>query len=431
MTVNKKFQQIELPPIGMRIIKSAIGVLIGFLIYLLRGENGAPFYTALSVLWCMRAYDNESYGMAIQRVIGTFIGGFYGLIMILLEFQFFKTEPDYVRFIVISLFIIPVIYTTILLNKKNASYFACVVFLSIVVLHLGEANPFLFVGDRIFDTLLGIGIALFLVRLHFPRHKCKDILIVCSVNDLLLFNNQELAGYSKIELNRMIQNGMQFTICTVRTPADLIDRMSDIQFKLPIISMDGAVLYDMSENRYLKVWAIDQQVSKQIIEFLQTFEVQIFQNIIKEDVWLIYYGDFTNYAEKEIYEGHRRSPHRNYLYQAEPLVQETVYFLIIQKEVIIDQMVEELKHQLFSQACRILTYTSDDYPGYKYLKIYRNDATKQNLTEALRQTLPVKEVITLGTIPNSYDVTIHSDSAEETVKKIKNIFEPYLWEKRK
>ncbi|MCH4167805.1 MAG: HAD hydrolase family protein [Streptococcaceae bacterium] len=429
--MTKKFGQIELPPIGMRIIKSAIGVLIGFLIYLLRGENGAPFYTALSVLWCMRAYDNESYGMALQRVIGTFIGGFYGLIMILLEFQFFKTEPDYIRFIVISLFIIPVIYTTILLNKKNASYFACVVFLSIVVLHLGEANPFLFVGDRIFDTLLGIGIALFLVRLHFPRHKRKDILIVCSVNDLLLFNNQGLAGYSKIELNRMIQNGMQFTICTVRTPADLIDRMSDIQFKLPIISMDGAVLYDMQENRYLKVRTISEETSKQIIDFLMTFQIQIFQNIIKEDVWLIYYGDFTNKAEEKIYQGHRRSPYRNYLYSAKPLLHETVYFLIIQKEIVVDQIVERLNAQSFSQDCRILTYTSDDYPGYKYLKVYQRDATKQNLIEELTDTLPVNQVITLGTIPDHYDVTIHSESAEETVKKIKNIFEPYLWEKRK
>ena len=46
-----KSKSIALPPIGMRIIKSAVGVLLGFVIYFLRGRQGTPFYTALSVLW--------------------------------------------------------------------------------------------------------------------------------------------------------------------------------------------------------------------------------------------------------------------------------------------------------------------------------------------------------------------------------------------
>lgn len=134
---------------------------------------------------------------------------------------------------------------------------------------------------------------------------------------------------------------------------------------------------------------------------------------------MIYYGNFTNEAEEKIYQGHRRSPHRNYLYSAEPLFHETVYFLVIQKEAVIDQIVSKLKAQPFNQDCRLLTYTSDDYPGYKYLKIYRHDATKQNLIEALADTLSVNEVITLGTVPNHYDMTVHSESSEETVKKSK------------
>ena len=75
-----------LPPIGMRIIKSSIGVLLGFIIYLIRGRQGAPFYTALSVLWCMQPYTSNAKANAIQRTIGTFIGAFFGLIMILVRF---------------------------------------------------------------------------------------------------------------------------------------------------------------------------------------------------------------------------------------------------------------------------------------------------------------------------------------------------------
>ena len=38
-----KQKQPTLPPIGMRIIKSAIGVFLGFIIYFLRGCQGTPF----------------------------------------------------------------------------------------------------------------------------------------------------------------------------------------------------------------------------------------------------------------------------------------------------------------------------------------------------------------------------------------------------
>ncbi len=75
-------KKIKLPPVGMRVIKSAIGVFIGFVIYELRGRTGIPFYTALSVLWCIRPYKGDTMTMAMQRTIGTFIGGMAGLLVL-------------------------------------------------------------------------------------------------------------------------------------------------------------------------------------------------------------------------------------------------------------------------------------------------------------------------------------------------------------
>ena len=151
-----KIKSTALPPIGMRIIKSSIGVLLGFIIYLLRGKQGAPFYTALSVLWCMQPYPSNAKANARQRTIGTMIGAFYGLIMILLEYYFLPFDNEFIRYLIISVLIIPVIYSTVVINKKNASYFSCVVFLSIVVNHLNDKNPYFFVFNRVLDTMIGI-----------------------------------------------------------------------------------------------------------------------------------------------------------------------------------------------------------------------------------------------------------------------------------
>ena len=221
-----------LPPIGMRIIKSSIGVLLGFIIYLIRGRQGAPFYTALSVLWCMQPYTSNAKANAIQRTIGTFIGAFFGLIMILVEFYLLPLDNELIRYILISILIIPVIYTTVIINKKNASYFSCVVYLSIVVNHLTDTNPYLFVINRILDTMIGIILALIINTARIPRKKNKNVLFVSELDKVLLNMQSTLTPYSKVELNKMLDDGAEFTIVTMRTPAALLEALKDIRIRL-------------------------------------------------------------------------------------------------------------------------------------------------------------------------------------------------------
>lgn len=157
-----KTGMVHLPHIGMRIIKSALGVLICFSIYFLRGKQGTPFYSALAVLWCIQNQKSNTVGNALQRTIGTLIGAVYGLIYILLKRSIPAIGDSFVHYAIISFTLIPIIYTTVLIQQKKASYFSCVVFLSIVVNHLLDENPYLFVLNRSFDTLIGIFVGLVL-----------------------------------------------------------------------------------------------------------------------------------------------------------------------------------------------------------------------------------------------------------------------------
>ena len=155
----------ELPHIGKRMIKSAIGVFLCFVIFLLRGRAGTPFYSALAVLWCIQPSEKDAVTNAFQRSVGTLIGAVYGLIFILLKIHVMSQEYGLFHYAVLSGMIIPIIYTTLLINKKNASYFSCVVYLSIVVNHLGDENPYSFVFNRSLDTMIGIVLGLLLTWL--------------------------------------------------------------------------------------------------------------------------------------------------------------------------------------------------------------------------------------------------------------------------
>ena len=163
------------PPIGMRIIKSALGVLICFGIFFLRGKQGTPFYSALAVLWCIQKETRNTVGNALQRTIGTLIGAVYGLVYILIKLSLSTIGDSLLHYALISVTLIPVIYTTVVIQQKKASYFSCVVFLSIVVNHLMDENPYLFVFNRSMDTLIGIFVGLVLnLDLYFKEMRSDE-----------------------------------------------------------------------------------------------------------------------------------------------------------------------------------------------------------------------------------------------------------------
>ena len=140
-------------PIGLRIIKSAVAIALCYLISFIRGGSGIVFYSQLAALWCIQGYITNSRKNALQRFQGTVIGAVYGLVYLLVERRVPAMSQDVLKGqildgAIISLMIIVVLYTTVLIKKKQASYFSCVVFLSIVVNHVADANSYLFVWNH-------------------------------------------------------------------------------------------------------------------------------------------------------------------------------------------------------------------------------------------------------------------------------------------
>lgn len=422
-------KKMVIPPVGMRIMKSAVGVLLGFVVYELRGRTGIPFYTALSVLWCIRPYRNDTLGMAAQRSIGTLIGGLYGLLVIV--GQQMATHgaglPEMARYTLISFMIIPIIYTTIVLKRKNASYFACVVFLSITVLHLTDENPYLFVLNRMVDTEVGILIGMFLNMVHLPCRKQENILFVSGVDDTLMADRQKMTPYSFVELNRMLDEGAKFTLSTMRTPADLVQNLQGIRLKLPVICMDGAVLFDIQEKRYLKKFVLEPDDARMLKHFIGEEGFHVFVNRIVEDIWLIHYGEFNNEAEKDIFTSLRKSPYRNYIKKEPEEYSDVVYLMVVDTAQRVDRFYEKLKQKKLTQRFKILKYPSDDYPGYSYIKIYHSDANRAHMMDYLASMLQVDDVITFGSIEGRYDVVVHENDSNKVVKTLKKLYEPCIF----
>ena len=120
----------------------------------------------------------------------------------------FQDTPAY--YMTLVLFTGVVIYSTVLLKITESSYFTAVVFLSIIMNHIGDANPYIFVFNRSMDTIIGVGFAVFANCLHLPRTRDRETLFVSGVDHVLFREDRNLSPFTRIQLNRFIKDGCRF-----------------------------------------------------------------------------------------------------------------------------------------------------------------------------------------------------------------------------
>ena len=385
------------PKPGQRIVRSVIAVACCFCVFYLRNREGIPFYSALAVLQCIQPYQDSMAQVAKKRVTGTFVGAFWGLVIILIQMYLFHGSlmDTFLGYMLISLFTGIVIYSTVVLNCKNTAYFSCVVFLSITVMHMTDASPFLFVFNRVLDTLIGVGIALIVNTVHLPRKRQKDILFVSGIDDTLLNQKDQMSPYSRIELNRLIDSGAKFTVSTGRTPATIRESLPGIHLKLPVIAMDGAVLCDLNENSYLMKYQMSTSQAQTICDFLDRKGISYFTNCVVDDLLVIYYDQLISPLHQEVYERRHRSPHRNYVQKTQSVYENVVYLYLLDKKEIMEKLYRELMEQEWIDSYRVAFHDPIRYPGCANIKIYIKDATRENMLRNLKALLNLDKVITI------------------------------------
>ena len=222
----------RLPKVGLRMIKSAAAVFLCLLLNMARQGQGAVFYSCIAAVLCMQQDNGSSIRVGMNRVVGTLIGGLAGMLLLAGE-QRLHLQGTLIHALLVSLGVLLIIYVTVLLNKKSASYISCVVFMSIVVSHVTDADPYLFAFNRILDTLIGIAVSFALNFFHLPRHREKDALFI--VQDAYFsMDGKKPVALRSVRFKRLLDEGMNLTYSALLPPRD-----DSGALPYPLILFDG------------------------------------------------------------------------------------------------------------------------------------------------------------------------------------------------
>lgn len=417
------------PSVGMRMVKSAVAVLICLLLSMWVDREGMRIYSSMAALWCIRPYWGDTWKMACQRIYGTAIGSVFGAAVIFLQIYALEIWGTAIGYLIIALCIIPVLWSAIGLGLQDVAYFSSVVFLSITVTNISNADHWLFLWYRVVETLIGIGVGVAVNACHLPRKKRRDTLFVCGLDGVLLTLRDELTPYSHVTLNRLLDDGALITLATMRTPASVREATEGLRFQLPIIVMDGAAMYDLKKKAYLHARTLSGDLARRCREVFEGLEVHCFLNCVLDDVLMIYYGELRNEAERTIHETLRTSPYRNFVAIEHYGGGEVLYLMAIDRTERMEQVMAALRETGLAEQVKIRFYPSEDYPGYSYIKIYARGASRQAMLEELKKELNVEKAVTFSSVEGQGDVVLHDRRGNRVVRALERMYEPFVWEK--
>ncbi len=225
----------------------------------------------------------------------------------------------------------------------------------------------------------------------------REVLYISDLDGTLLKSNRELSNYSKDTLNTLIDKGVHFSVATARSSATALRILEDLNIKVPVILMNGVVIYDIADGRYLKLETIPQETVTAIIEIFKNHDISGFMYTISNEEQITYYENLCTQPLKDFHD-ERVTKYGKVFEKAESFIdkvmdRDVIYFSFMDVYERLYLMYSELKKY---QEIEAVMYKDVYNENIWFLEIHSKNASKHNAVKYLRDKLKYKKIIGFG-----------------------------------
>lgn len=432
-----------MPKIGLRNLKTALALAIVMLINLIlvvinpdfANSWFSPFFAGIAAAYSMQSKQSSSFKLARIRSFGSIIGGTTGMILILLYEKFLSdmligTYGEIwnlaILYAIVGLLVVPLIYVLVKTQKTDFIFVALLTYLSVTISTRNFLPVTVFAINRMASTIIGVMVTLFVNNFDLRFHRNSNILFVTGLDGTILTPQKQLTNYTKFKLNQLIEKGANITISTTRTPASLTQILKDVEFNLPLMIMNGSVVFDLNNETYHHIKTISKHAQKGLDTLLEKENKNAFVYSITDGMLSIYHYPFKNEGEKRFFDERKHDYFQNHVKGKLSQEDDAVFYIIIDRFDEIKKLENKIKSCTFSKDITINIYPYDLLPRYYFLKINSIHASKAIALKEFLITHQEDMVVSIGSksfdIPmmKASDFSYATASAEDEVKAIAN-----------
>jgi 5-amino-6-(5-phospho-D-ribitylamino)uracil phosphatase len=223
-----------------------------------------------------------------------------------------------------------------------------------------------------------------------------DTLYISDLDGTLLNSDAIISEFSKSTLNRLIADGLNFTIATARARETTMELLSGITLKHPLILMNGVLIYDPIAERFLNVEYLGTDTSKQIAQVFAAHNTTGLMYKLIGNETVTHFESLALPQLKAFYDDRAKNKARKFAKSVNfvaDIDEHVIYFVLIDKReplLKLKQDIEKIPNITTTMYRDI--YTEDLY----FFEVFSATASKANAALYLKKHLGADKLISFG-----------------------------------
>lgn len=220
-------------------------------------------------------------------------------------------------------------------------------------------------------------------------------LFISDLDGTLLNQNAEISCETEKIINQLIDNGMKFSVATARTLASAGKILSGLNIRLPIILMNGVLIYNPLDKRYEVVNSLTEKLRNEIQSNAKSLNLDCFMYTIRDNSMMTYFENLSSNAMKSFYNERREKYYKSFT-QVKNFLEisdEVIYYTFINKYDKLKPLYERLSKNTQLE----ITFYDDIYSeNLWYLEAFSAKASKKQGLKYLRQKYGFNQITAFG-----------------------------------
>ena len=246
-------------------------------------------------------------------------------------------------------------------------------------------------------------------------------LYITDLDGTLLNSKAELSKKSAEIINELIDNGVLFSLSTARTHATVSEMFGDVRLNVPLVMMNGVVVYDPQKSEVISACCIDRDAAEKVLEIYNRHGKAPMLYYIDGSKINIYYSDLNNDNQQKYINSRNDLGIKRFFYSPELQIKDDLIYIVT-----LDPY-EELR-EIYEELCQIdginCMFYSDNYTGCYFLEILSSKVNKGISADFVKKSLKADRMVAFGDNLNDVplfqfaDESYAVENAHENLKAI-------------
>ena len=233
-------------------------------------------------------------------------------------------------------------------------------------------------------------------------------LYITDLDGTLLTSDAELSDLSSEIINSLIESGVQFSIATARTHATVSEMLSKVKLNVPLVMMNGVIIYDPTAEKVISSAAIDRDSAVKVVDIFKRHRKAPMLYYPDGNYINIYYSDLNNRFQQDYIHERTETGIKQFHYSPEPEVMDNLVYIVT-----LDPK-EELQ-EIYEEICKLegvnCMFYSDNYTGCYFLEVMSAKVNKGTGAKFVKDYLGAEKMIAFGDNLNDIPLFLASDEA--------------------